>query len=55
MDIAPYVGADLAVMDRDARRMRGMKPYIFTNMTSGAGLEAVITRIEHAVLMSDAA
>jgi urease accessory protein len=55
MDIAPYVGADLAVMDRDARRMRGMKPYIFTNMKSGAGLEAVITWIEHAVLMSDAA
>ena len=55
MDIAPYVGADLAVMDRDARRMRGMKPYIFTNMKSGAGLEAVITWIEHSVLMSDAA
>jgi urease accessory protein len=55
MDIAPYVDADLAVMDRDARRMRGMKPYIFTNMKSGAGLEAVITWIEHAVLMSDAA
>jgi urease accessory protein len=55
MDIAHYVGADLAVMDRDARRMRGMKPYIFTNMKSGAGLEAVITWIEHAVLMSDAA
>ena len=47
MDIAPYVGADLAVMDRDARRMRGTKPYIFTNMKSGAGLEAVITWIEH--------
>ena len=55
MDIAPYVGADLAVMDRDARRMRGMKPYIFTNMKSGAGLEAVITWIEHSVLMLDAA
>ena len=55
MDIAPYVGADLAVMDRDARRMRGMKPYIFTNMKTGAGLEAVITWIEHSVLMSDAA
>ena len=55
MDIAPYVGADLAVMDRDARKMRGMKPYIFTNMKTGAGLEAVITWIEHSVLMSDAA
>ncbi len=55
MDIAPYVGADLAVMDRDAKRMRGAKPYIFTNMKTGAGLEAVITWIEHGVLMSDAA
>jgi urease accessory protein len=43
------------VMDRDARRMRGTKPYIFTNMKSGAGLEAVITWIEHSVLMLSAA
>jgi urease accessory protein len=55
MDIAPYVGADLSVMDRDARKMRGSKPYIFTNMKSGAGLEAVITWVEHSVLMSVAA
>lgn len=55
MDIAPYVGADLSVMDRDARRMRGSKPYIFTNMKSGAGLEAVVTWVEHSVLMSEAA
>lgn len=55
MDIAPYVGADLSVMDRDARKMRGSKPYIFTNMKSGAGLEAVITWVEHSVLMSEVA
>ncbi|GGC59033.1 urease accessory protein UreG [Chelatococcus reniformis] len=55
MDIAPHVGADLAVMDRDAKRMRAGKPYIFTNMKTGAGLEAVTTWIEHSVLMSDAA
>ncbi|WP_315924058.1 urease accessory protein UreG [Mesorhizobium sp. SP-1A] len=55
MDIAPYVGADLSVMDRDARKMRGAKPYIFTNMKTGAGLEAVTTWIEHSVLMSVAA
>ncbi len=55
MDIAPYVGADLSVMDRDARKMRGTRPYIFTNMKSGAGLEAVITWVEHSVLMSAAA
>jgi urease accessory protein len=55
MDIAPYVEADLAVMDRDARKMRGAKPYFFTNMKTGAGLEAVTTWIEHSVLMSAAA
>ncbi|MFU0506901.1 urease accessory protein UreG [Pseudaminobacter sp. NGMCC 1.201702] len=55
MDIAPYVEADLGVMDRDARKMRGAKPYFFTNMKTGAGLEAVTTWIEHSVLMSAAA
>lgn len=55
MDIAPYVGADLSVMDRDACKMRGTKPYFFTNMKTGAGLEAVTTWIEHSVLMSVAA
>ena len=37
-DLAPYVGADLAVMDRDARRMRGERPFIFANMKSGDGV-----------------
>lgn len=55
MDIAPYVDADLSVMDQDARKMRGTKPYFFTNMKTGAGLEAVTTWIEHSVLMSVAA
>jgi len=55
IDLAPYVGADLGVMDRDTKRMRGTRPYIFTNMKTGAGLEAVTTWIEHCVLMSDAA
>ncbi len=55
MDIAPYVDVDLSVMDRDARRMRGTKPYIFANMKSGAGLEAITGWIEHSVLMVDAA
>lgn len=55
MDIAPYVGADLSVMDQDARRMRAGKPYLFTNMKTGAGIDAVITWIEHNVLMSIAA
>src|SRR5450755_1476842 len=40
-DLAPHVGASLEVMDRDARRMRGQKPFIFTNLKSGAGVDGV--------------
>ena len=40
-DLAPHVGASLEVMDRDARRMRGEKPFVFTNLKSGAGVEGV--------------
>ena len=42
IDLAPYVGASLAVMDRDARRMRGDRPFVFTNLMSGSGLEDVV-------------
>jgi len=41
-DLAPYVGASLEVMDRDARKMRGERPFIFTNLKTGAGLADVI-------------
>jgi len=41
-DLAPYVGASLDVMEQDARRMRGDKPFIFTNLKSGDGLSGVI-------------
>jgi len=41
IDLAPYVGADLAVMDRDARRMRGDRPFVFTNLRTGDGAPAV--------------
>lgn len=41
-DLAPMVGADLDVMDRDARRMRGEKPFIFTNLKTNKGLSEVI-------------
>src|ERR671938_1562957 len=41
-DLAPHVGASLDVMDRDARRMRGARPFVFTNLRTGDGLEAVI-------------
>ena len=46
MDLAPHVGASLEVMDRDARRMRGTKPFVFTNMREGTGLEVVTRFIE---------
>ncbi|MBD2037965.1 urease accessory protein UreG [Leptolyngbya sp. FACHB-321] len=42
IDLAPYVGADLDVMDRDAKKMRGTKPFIFSNLKTQEGLTAVI-------------
>ena len=46
VDLAPHVGADLGVMDRDSRRMRGQRPFVFTNVRSGEGVEAVARFIE---------
>jgi len=46
IDLAPLVGASLEVMDRDARKMRGDRPFVFTNLKSGAGLTTVIEFIE---------
>jgi urease accessory protein len=40
-DLAPYVGADLDVMDRDAKKMRGTKPFVFTNLKTNSGLDVV--------------
>jgi urease accessory protein len=42
IDLAPYVGADLNVMERDAKKMRGHKPFVFTNLKTQAGLSDVI-------------
>jgi urease accessory protein len=42
IDLAPHVGASLEIMDRDARRMRGERPFVFTNLKSGHGLDTVI-------------
>ena len=41
VDLAPYVGASLEVMDRDARRMRGQRPFVFTNLKTGDGLDTI--------------
>jgi urease accessory protein len=42
IDLAPHVGASLDVMERDARRMRGERPFVFTNLKTGEGLNVVI-------------
>lgn len=42
IDLAPYVGADLAVMEADTQRMRGERPYVFTNLKEGKGLARII-------------
>lgn len=42
IDLAPYVGASLEVMERDSRRMRGDLPFIFTNLKTGEGLDPVL-------------
>jgi urease accessory protein len=49
IDLAPYVGASLEVMDRDARKMRGTRPFIFTNLRQEVGLAALLAWIKDAV------
>jgi len=50
IDLAPYVGADLAVMDRDARIARGERPFIFTNLREGKGSDLVVDWIKRELL-----
>ena len=42
IDLAPYVGASLEVMDRDAKKMRGERPFVFSNLKTGLGLEEIV-------------
>ncbi|MGD9536383.1 MAG: urease accessory protein UreG [Alphaproteobacteria bacterium] len=51
IDLAPHVGADLGVMERDSKRQRGQRPFVFTNMRTGEGLDAVIAWIERDALL----
>jgi len=46
IDLAPHVGANLEVMEQDAKRMRGSRPFVFTNLHSGQGLKTVAEFIE---------
>jgi urease accessory protein len=42
IDLAPLVGASLDVMDRDARKMRGERPFVFTNLRAGDGVDRIV-------------
>ncbi len=45
VDLAPYVGASLEVMERDAKKMRGTRPFVFTNLKTGQGVDTVVSFI----------
>ena len=51
IDLAPMVGASLEIMERDAKRMRGERPFVFTNLKKGIGLDTVISFIEREGLL----
>ena len=53
-DLAPYVGADLGVMERDSLKMRGKRPFLFTNLREKEGVPEIIAWIKHNVLLEDA-
>ena len=46
IDLAPHVGASLDVMERDAKRMRGARPFVFSNLRTGQGVAAIVRFIE---------
>ncbi|HYM22317.1 MAG TPA: urease accessory protein UreG [Vicinamibacterales bacterium] len=51
IDLAPHVGADLDVMARDSKKMRGDRPFVFTNIKNGTGLQDVIAWIQRELLL----
>ena len=55
IDLAPLVGADLGVMDRDAKVQRGARPFLFCDLKREHNLDAVIAWIEQHVLFAQAA
>ena len=52
IDLAPMVGASLEVMERDAKKMRGKRPFVFTNLKTGQGLDTVVKFIETEGMLS---
>ena len=50
IELAPYVGADLAVMERDARMMRGERPFLFADLKSGTGREELLAWLDRELL-----
>jgi urease accessory protein len=51
IDLAPFVGADLTVMERDARRMRGERPFVFTNLKTGEGADEIVRWLRTELLL----
>ncbi len=51
IDLAPYVGASLEVMNRDAKKMRGERPFVFSNLKTGVGLEQIVQFIIEAGML----
>ena len=54
-DLAPLVGADLSVMDRDSRRMRGPRPFVFANLKAGEGIDSIVDFLLTATGLGEAA
>ena len=54
IDLAPMVGASLEVMERDAKKMRGQRPFVFSNLKTGQGLEAIVKFIETEGMLCEA-
>jgi urease accessory protein len=54
IDLAPMVGASLEVMDRDAKKMRGARPFVFSNLKTGQGLDTIVKFIETEGMLCEA-
>ena len=54
IDLAPMVGASLEVMERDSKKMRGERPFLFTNIRGDQGVDEVVRWIKRSVLLEEA-